>query len=106
MKEKRKIYLSIPISGLSLQKQREKADLIMRKFREQGHEVVNPFEIYAGKNPTYEDYICYDLRAMLDCDTIFFCHGWQLSLGCNIERDAALRYKKFGKKNFTLMYEK
>lgn len=106
MKKKLRIYISIPISHLDYRQQREKADLLMRAFREDGHEVVNPFEICAGRNPTYEDHICYDLRAMLDCDMIFFCRGWELSTGCCIEHDVALRYNRDpNKKNFLLKYE-
>lgn len=105
MKKRQKIYISLPISGLDIQKVREKADLIKAKLSREGYEVVSPFEVFAGKNPTYEDYICCDLRAMLDCDAIYFCKGWQLSCGCNIEHDVALRFKAHKKKDFKLIYE-
>lgn len=101
-----KIYISIPISGLDIQKVREKADLIKAKLSREGYEVVSPFDVYAGKNPTYEDHICYDLRAMLGCDAIYFCKGWNLSCGCNIEHDVALRFKAYKKVDFKIMYEK
>lgn len=100
-----KIYISLPISGLDIQKVRERADLIKARLSREGYEVVSPFEVYSGKNPTYEDHICYDLLAMLGCDAIYFCHGWQLSCGCNIEHDVAINYKKFGRKDFKIMYE-
>lgn len=99
-----KIYISLPISADPI-KAREKADNIMKALSKQGHKPVNPFDIYAGKKPTYEDYICYDLRAMLDCDAIYFCKGWHGSLGCNIEYDVAINYKKFGRKDFKRIYE-
>lgn len=102
---KQRIYISIPISGLDIKKVREKADLIKAKLSRKGYEVVSPFDVYAGKNPSYEDYICYDLLAMLGCDAIYFCKGWELSCGCNIERDVARCYKKFGRKDFKLIYE-
>ena len=99
-----KIYISVPISGQE-QKAREKADLIKAKLSREGNDVVSPFDVYAGKNPTYEDYICYDLRAMLDCDAILFCKGWEKSCGCNIEHDVAMRFKAHGRKEFKIMYE-
>ena len=101
---KQRIYISVPITGQE-QKAREKANLIKARLSREGYDVVNPFEVFAGKDPTYEDYICYDLRAMLGCDAIYFCKGWHGSLGCNIEHDTAINYKKFGRKNFKIMYE-
>lgn len=100
-----KIYISIPISNLDLTTQRERADLVKSKLSREGHEVVSPFDIYAGKNPTYADYICYDLRAMMDCDAVYFCKGWHDSCGCIIEYGVASEFRKFGKKKFKFMYE-
>lgn len=100
-----KIYISIPISGLDFDTQREKADLIKAKLSREGHTVVSPFDIYAGKNPTYADYICYDLRAMMDCDAVCFCKGWESSCGCQIEYHVAMRFKAHEKKNFKLFYD-
>lgn len=99
-----KIYISIPITGQK-EKAREKADLIKAMLSKQGHEVVNPFDIHAGKDPKYEDHLCYDMLAMLSCDAVYFCDGWDQSLGCNIEHDVVMRYKAFERKNFRVMYE-
>lgn len=93
-----KIYISLPISGLNIQKAREKADLIKARLSREGYDVVNPFDVCAGHNPIYEDHICYDLLAMLSCDAIYFCEGWNLSCGCNIEHDVAMRYKAHKRK--------
>lgn len=84
-----KIYVSIPITGHDIDDVREHADLIKGLLSRVGHNVVNPFEIYAGKNPTYADYLCSDLRALADCDAIFLCRGWRFSRGCRIERNFA-----------------
>ncbi len=98
-----RIYISLPISNDP--KAREKADLIKATLSRQGHKPVSPFDIYAGDKPTYEDHICYDLRAMLDCDAVLFCKGWEKSCGCNIEHAAATHFKQFGKKDFKIAYE-
>lgn len=100
-----KIYISIPITGHNEAKMREHADHVKMALSRNGHEAISPFDLYIGRNPGYEDYICRDLRAMLDCDALFLCKGWRDSCGCNIEHDVALRYREFGKKNFKLMYE-
>lgn len=84
-----KIYLSVPITGHNEKEVREHADLIKATLSRAGHDVVNPFEIYAGMKPTYADYLCSDLRALADCDAIFLCKGWQFSRGCRIERTFA-----------------
>ena len=101
---KQRIYISLPISADPI-KAREKADLTKTKLSREGYDVVSPFDVHAGKNPTYEDYICYDLRAMLGCDAILFCEGWEKSCGCNIEHDVAMRFKAYEKKDFKIMYE-
>ncbi len=104
MKKNLKIYISLPITG-NEQKAREKADLVKAALSRQGYAPVSPFDVYAGKNPTYNDYICYDLRSLLSCDAVYFCEGWEDSLGCNIERDVVMRYKAWGRKDFKVMYE-
>ena len=89
-----RIYLSIPISGMDEKKQREKADMIKACLSRQGHAVVNPFEICAGKNPEYIDYLVYDLRALSGCDGIDMSAGGQNSKGCAVERFFATTYGK------------
>lgn len=102
---KQKIYISIPIAGHDERATREKADRIKASLSRKGWHPVNPFEVYAGRNPEYADFICCDLRAMMDCDAIYFCEGWEQSCGCNVEHDVAMRFKAHGKKDFKLMYE-
>lgn len=89
-----KIFLSIPISGFNHKTQKDKADRIKLLLSKKGNEVVNPFDIYAGKNPSYFDHISYDLRALSDCDAVFFCNGWQNSKGCRLERSFCEIYGK------------
>lgn len=84
-----KVYLSVPITGRIEKEARQHADLMKSALSRAGHEVINPFEIYCGKNPTYADYLCTDLRKLADCEAIFLCKGWQFSRGCRIERNFA-----------------
>lgn len=94
-----KIYISLPISGHPEAEVREHADRIKAALSRAGHRPVSPFDIYAGRNPQYADYLCADLRALADCDAIMLCDGWQFSRGCRIERTFA---EEFGK---AVMYE-
>ena len=82
------IYISLPITGQE-QEAREKADLTKAMLSRAGHKVITPFEVYAGKNPVYKDHIAFDIRALLDCDAIYLCDGWQFSKGCQLEAEAA-----------------
>ena len=99
-----KIYVSLPISGQEA-KAREKAALVKSALSKKGYNVITPFDIYAGKNPTYEDHLCFDLRVMLDCEAVYFCQGWDKSCGCGIEHDTVMRMKAYNKKDFKVMYE-
>lgn len=105
MNKRKKIYISLPISNRSVKEAREHADRVALSLSKQGWIVVNPFNIYAGHEPTYEDYICSDLRAMLDCDAICFCEGWMHSCGCNVEHSVAMTFKAYDKKDFQIVYE-
>lgn len=87
-----RIYISIPISGKDERKQREKADMIKAYLSRHGHEAVNPFEIYAGKNPCYKDRLQYGLRVLMDCDAAYFATGWSESIGCKIEYVTATEF--------------
>lgn len=80
-----KVYISIPISGHDELKQRARAAATAETLRAAGHEPVNPFDIDAGPDPGYADYLCADLRVLAGCDAIYLSEGWQFSRGCRIE---------------------
>lgn len=101
----KRIYISIPVTGYDLPKVREHADFIKMALSRKGYVPVNPLDIYPCEDPTYNDYIVADIKAMLGCDGVYFCQGWERSCGCNIEHDIAMRMKAYGKKDFKIMYE-
>jgi hypothetical protein len=94
MKTKKRIYLSIPISGQEA-KSRLKAAQLQKHFEEQGYEVVNPHEMadyinqlhrLLGKpKPTWSEYMAVCLPAVESCQVIYFCKGWEESDGCASE---------------------
>ena len=97
---KKKCFISVPISGLDYKRQREKADIVKGWLSKKGYDVINPFEILHGKNPTLGDYIGANIKALIEhADEIFMCKGWQNSKGCRIERFVADTYGK------RIMYE-
>lgn len=86
-----RIYISIPISNMDEQKQREKADLIKSALSKKGWEVCNPFDIIPAKeNPDWYDYMSADLRELSKCDAIYLCNGWNASKGCRLEMSYAV----------------
>lgn len=103
--KKMKVYISLPITGQERTAMR-KAERMKILISDNGDTPVSPFDVYAGENPTYEEYICNDLLEMLNCDAVLFCEGWEKSLGCNIERSVLRKYKRFGKKDFKILEEK
>ena len=101
MKRKR-IYISIPISGVEAQSEIKAAQL-QKHFEAQGYEVVNPWEI--GRHleelhrliglpaPTWFEYMHWDLIALEHCDEVYFCKGWERSAGCIEEKNLSNKLK-------------
>lgn len=87
-----KVYISLPIRGRDINEARQQADLVAAKISRLGHKPVNPFNIYAGKNPTREDHLCADLQVLMGCDAIYMCEGWEKSQGCRIEHYVAMQF--------------
>lgn len=92
----RLIYISIPMNGRNEEKQKEKINKIREKFRDDA--CISPYElrdklnrIYEekGEIPSYSDYLLYDLRVLVFCDTIYMCAGWDKSKGCRVEHEMA-----------------
>ena len=94
-----KVYISIPISGYDVREVQEHADIVKSHLSWKGYTVISPFEIYAGKNPTYTDRILANLEKLFECDAVYICNSWRESKGCRIEHMVA---EEFGK---VIMYE-
>ena len=92
-----KIYISLPISGRE-KIARNQAEKVANLIEEAGHTPVNPFDIYAGENPNYFDHLCADLRAMMDCDAVYFDKGFYASCGCLIEENVVRTLVRHEKK--------
>ena len=102
MKRKR-IYISIPISGHDLEEVKEKArDIrewvlwnefgVERGFHRQ--DVITPFDVYSEPDKPNSYYMGKYIEALLGCDAIYLCEGWQNSKGCMAEFEVARIYGK------------
>lgn len=97
---KKKIYISLPITGQPIVEARKKAQVVKAEMSNRGHNVITPFDVCLEKNMPYSYYMGKDIMALLECDTVYFIRGWEKSRGCLLEYSAA---KIYGKE---MMFEK
>lgn len=79
-----RVYISGPMTGYpdyNFPAFREAAE----EFRSLGFEVEDPSEKGVVPGWTWEQYLAYDLRVMLDCDAIYLLDGWEDSRGSRLE---------------------
>ena len=102
MKRKR-IYISIPISGYDLEEVKEKAryiserllwDVFELKKGQHRPDVITPFDVCPEPDKPYSYYMGKDIEALLECDAIYLCEGRQNSKGCMTEFEVARIYNK------------
>ena len=102
MKRKR-IYISIPISGNGLEEVKAKArvarerllyDVFGVKKGRNRPDVITPFDVCPESDKPYSYYMGKDIEALLECDAIYLCEGWQNSKGCIAEFEMARIYGK------------
>jgi hypothetical protein len=100
---KKRLYLSIPISGVEPQS-KIKASQMQKYFEAQGYEVVSPHEIGAvlrklhllmgWAEPTWDDYMEWCVLAVRTCDVIWFASDWENSKGCREEMAESVKLKR------------
>ena len=94
MKNKKRMYLSFPITGRDLNQVKEYAESVKRAWVAKGYDVVTPFEV----NPieiSYEECMGRCVTALMLCDGIILCSDWFSSKGCRAECSVAQVYGKF-----------
>ena len=83
MKRKR-IYISIPISGHDLEEVKAKArdiserllcDVFGFKKARNRPDVITPFDVCSEPDKPYSYYMGKDIEALLECDAIYLCEG-------------------------------
>lgn len=94
MKNGKKMYLSLPISGREIERVKEYARKVKKKWVEKGFEVITPFEVCPEPGMPYNYYMGKDVEALLGCDGIILCYDWFSSRGCRAECSVAEVYGK------------
>ena len=92
--KKKKMYLSLPITGRKIEKVKEYAKRLKAKWVAKSFEVVTPFEIVPNDGMSYEYCMGRDIEELLKCDGIILCHDWFSSKGCRAECSVAQVYGK------------
>lgn len=85
MNNKKKIYISGPISGHDMEERRAAFAAVERMLREEGLEVVNPLNVAFPEGCTHEQYMRVDIALLVGCDYIYLMKGWDSSRGACVE---------------------
>lgn len=91
---KKKVYISIPISGKDITEVKLHLDYVKNRLASDFCEPVTPFDVSPDSNASYAEHMGRDIQALLECDVVFFCIGWQNSKGCQAEYEVAKIYGK------------
>lgn len=90
---KQRLYISLPITGHETTAP-IKASEMKVELQGKGFDVITPYDVSCLKDMPDNFYLGQDITAMLTCDVVYFCRGWQDSNGCNVEFFTAKQYKK------------
>jgi hypothetical protein len=88
MKQKR-VYISGAIAHYDLEERRQAFGRAAALLRGEGCEVFNPFENGLPQTADWREHMRVDIRALVDCDSIYMLKGWELSKGAKLELDVA-----------------
>lgn len=90
MKKKKKVYLSLPISGYDLTERIQTALKVELSLHEKGYDVFNPLDNGLARDASTHEHMKADIKAMLDCDIVLFMSGFNRSAGCHTELTVAM----------------
>lgn len=83
------IYISIPITGLDIEKQKARASEVEESLSHFFDEVVNPFRNGVPIDAHPSEHMRADFKLLLECDAIYMCRGFEDSSGCMAEFEVA-----------------
>lgn len=83
--EKKRVYLSMPISGYDLEERRAMASRKKKELEEEGFLVVNPLDNGLPDHAGTHAHMRRDIGLLLDCDAIYLMARFTHSAGCMTE---------------------
>jgi len=85
----KRVYISGAIAHYDLDERRAAFGRAAAFLRGQGYDVFNPFENGLSQDEDWRKHMRVDIRALVDCDTIYMLRGWEMSKGAKLELDVA-----------------
>lgn len=102
-----KVYVSLPISGQPTKERMAYANQVRDELTEDFWEgngffknvaelkIITPFDVNENEDKdSYARKMGNDIEALLECDVVYMCKGWQNSKGCMAEFEVARIYGK------------
>ena len=91
-----KLYISIPITGRTIEEAKQHAENIKATLTPYGYECITPFDVCPGTDKPYAYYMGRDIEELLsdDIDGIVLGIGYYESKGCRLEEATAVIYEK------------
>lgn len=95
------IYISGKITGLVFEDALKQFSEAEKKLSDIGYRVTNPMTLSHEHDKSWESYMRSDLKAMLECDSIYMLINWETSKGAVIEHNLAkdlgfkIHYQKY-----------
>ena len=93
-----KIFISQPMNGKTTEEIEEERNYTIDTLRSRFARKNERIEIIDSffKNEPHDAkplwYLGESIKLMSEADVVFFCDGWQIARGCQIEHDCALEY--------------
>lgn len=75
----------MPISGQDPEMVIKKVNKAKAAILKMGHEPISPTDLPHEHDRSWNAYMHEDINALLNCDGIFLCNGWEKSRGCRLE---------------------
>lgn len=81
-------YISGPMTGLPDFNRQAFLDA-EKKLTKNGFVCFNPARVFLDDDATWEDYMREDIKALLECQSVFMLPGWEGSRGALLEHAIA-----------------
>ena len=93
---KKKIYISLPITGRDFDEVKSEILYVSGVLEMKGYRVVTPidFDVNPDLDKPYHELLGNDIKALMGCDEVCLCPGWEKSKGCRLEHFAAKLWDK------------
>lgn len=93
---KKKIYISLPITGRDFDEVKSEILYVSGVLEMKGYRVVTPidFDVNPDLDKPYHELLGNDIKALMECDEVCLCPGWEKSKGCRLEHFAAKLWDK------------